>query len=977
ATNVAETSVTIPGIRCVVDTGLARLAMYNPRSRTQGLPVLPISQASADQRAGRCGRTGPGVCVRLYAEDDYLGRPRYTPPEILRANLAEVILKMLAWRFGDIRTFPFLNPPSPAAVKDGYAVLLELGAVDRHHRITELGRLMARFPLDPRISRMLIQAQKEGALRDVAVLCAALSIQDPRERPFEHQEQADQVHARFRDRRSDFLTLLNIWRSYRRKTIEGASQSQLRAFCREHYLSFRRMREWAQVADEIQSILDELGMTKAAPDEGAPAASYEAIHRSVASGYLSHVALKKEKNIYEGARGRRMMLFPGSSLFNKGGDWIVAAEIVQTSRLFARMAANIEPQWLEDLGSHLIKSHVSSPHWERKRGRVVAYEKVTLYGLPIVEKRPVDFARYDPAEARRIFIRSALVEGDLPKSYGFHEHNRKLREELENVEDKLRRRGILIDDEDIFAFYDQRIPDLADIRSFDKWLKDQGGDGILRMKAEDFVKGGPDPASLGGFPDFLDLGEFRLPLRYAFSPGEEQDGVTVTVPIHVLPRLEPHSFEWLVSGLLEEKILLLLKALPKNLRRHAAPVSETARKVFSRLIHGKGDFYAALTQAVHDVCTLNVPVSSWPRESLPDHLKMRFEVVDEEGTVLHAGRDLRDLQHKAVGLHRDAAWERARRRWERTGLTSWDFGPLPEKIELGRDAYGLMRYAYPGLQAEGAAVSVRLFADAASARLATRDGLLVLYQWAFAPILKGLRKEWVLSPRRLSADGPSDAVPPGALHFLGDIREAEKQAHVYILRELFDLHDPQAPDEDKYRRTIRELPAELGLRARELWAQLKAVLQARYEVSGILEKYRHKSAADPAALERLQAVEEELVRLVPPDFLTRYRSAVMAELPRYLKGLALRAERAYVAPEKDRQKWAEVAPFAARYEKAREKLPKEAPQGIQDFLDEMRWMLEEYKLSLFAPEVKTRFPISARRLEKKWAEYEALLGQTT
>ncbi len=976
ATNVAETSVTIPGIRFVVDTGLARLAMYNPRSRTQGLPVVPISRASADQRAGRCGRTGPGVCVRLYSEEDYFSRPQYTPPEILRSNLAEVILKMLAWRFGDVRTFPFLDPPSPAAVKDGFAVLMELGAVDRHHRVTELGRLMARFPLDPRMARMLIQAEKEGALEEMVILCAALSIQDPRERPFESPEQADQIHARFRDRRSDFLTLLNIWRAYRRKREEGASQNQLRTFCRDHYLSFRRMREWAQVVDEIRSILVDLGMIGTGADKDAPAASYEAIHRSVASGYLSHVALKKEKNIYVGSRGRQMMLFPGSSLFNKGGDWIVAAEIVQTSRLFARMAANIEPQWLEDLGRHVIKSHVSSPHWERKRGRVVAYEKITLYGLPIVEKRPVDFARCDPAEARRIFIRSALVEGDLPKPYGFYEHNRKLREELENVEDKVRRRGILIDDEDIFAFYDRRVPDLADIRSFDKWLKDQGNDNLLRMKEEDFLRGGPDAAILNGFPDYLDLGEFRLPLRYAFCPGQEQDGVTVTVPIHVLTRLEPQAFEWLVPGLLEEKILRLLKGLPKNLRRHAAPLSDTAQKIFARLVHGKGDFSAALSQAVHDMCGLSVPASSWPHDALPDHLKMRFEIVDEQGTVLHTGRDLRELQEKAVGTHQDTAWEKARRRWERTEVTAWDFGSLPEKIELGRDAYGVMRYAYPGLQAEGETVAVRLFADAPSAWEATRDGLLVLYQWAFAPVLKGLRKEWVLSPSRRGGNLRSGALPVGALHFLGDIREAEKQAHVYMLRELFDLHDPQPPDEEKYRRTIRELPPHLHTRARSLWAEILAVLEARYEVSCTLQKYGRKSAADPAALERLRAVEQELVRLVPPTFFRRYRSAVMRELPRYLRGLALRAERAYVSPEKDRQKWAEVAPFVARYEKARESVPKDAPREVLDFLDEMHWLLEEYKLSLFAPEVKTRWPISARRLEKKWAEYDALIGRT-
>ncbi len=467
-----------------------------------------------------------------------------------------------------------------------------------------------------------------------------------------------------------------------------------------------------------------------------------------------------------------------------------------------------------------------------------------------------------------------------------------------------------------------------------------------------------------------------MPLRYTFSPGEEQDGVTVTVPIHVLTRLEANAFEWLVPGLLEEKILLLLKGLPKNVRRQAAPLSETAREIFSRLIHGKGDFYTALSQAALDVCGLHVPVASWPREGLPVHLKMRFEIVDEEGTVLHTGRDLRELQQKAVGIHRDAAWEKARRRWERSGFTSWDFGPLPEKIELGRDAYGVMRYAYLGLQAEGAAVSVRLFADAPSAREATRDGLLVLYQWAFAPILKGLRKEWTLSPSRRAGGGPSDALPMGAVHFLGDLREAEKQAQIYMLRELFDLHDPQPPDEEKYRRTIRELPPHLGARARQLWAELKAVLDARYEMSLALEKYRRKSAANPGALERLQAVEEELVRLVPPDFLTKYRSAVMRELPRYLRGLARRAERAYVAPEKDRQKWSEVATFVARYAKARENLSREAPKAALDFLDEMRWMLEEYKLSLFAPEVKTRLPISAQRLEKKWAEYEALIGQT-
>ncbi|WP_170161503.1 ATP-dependent RNA helicase HrpA [Desulfosoma caldarium] len=973
ATNVAETSVTIPGIRCVVDTGLARLSMYNPRSRTQGLPVVPISQASADQRAGRCGRTGPGVCVRLYAEEDYASRPKYTPPEILRSNLAEVILKMLAWRFGDVRSFPFITPPSEAAIKDGFAVLRELGAVDRHHRLTDLGRLMARFPLDPRMARMLLQAQREGALKEVTVLCAALSIQDPRERPFEHQEQADQIHARFRDRRSDFLTLLNIWKAYQQKRREGASQSQLRTFCRESFLSYRRMREWTQVVEEIQAILEDVGFGKG-PGDGRAPASYEAIHRSVACGYLSHVAVKKEKNTYIGARGRQMMLFPGSSLFNKGGDWIVAAEIVQTSRLFARMAATIEPAWLEELGRHLIKSHVSSPHWEKKRGRVVAFERVTLYGLPIVEKRPVDYARYDAEEARRIFIRSALVEGDVPKSYGFYEHNEKLRESLENVEDKLRRRGMLIDQDNIFSFYDQRVPLLSDIRSFEKWLKTQGGDEILRMKEEDLIRKGSSPGGLADYPDALDLKEYSLPLRYSFCPGQEADGVTVTVPIHILTRLRPDDFEWLVPGFLEEKIFFLLKNLPKTLRRQLAPVSETARKVLLQLSWGQGDFYDALGQAVLDVTGLHVPRSLWPREALADHLRMRFEVVDEDGSVLRAGRDLAQLQQSSPQVHHDAVWDKARRRWERSGLTSWDFGPLPQEIELGRDAYGVMRCAYPGLQAEGTTVSVRLFADAPSAQEATRDGLLVLYQHAFAPLLKSLRKEWVLAPGRTHSDSTQAPLSLKALHFLGHLGEAQKQAHLYMLRELFDLHDPQPLDEEKYRQTIQDLPAQLGYRSRQLWSEILAVLHARAEVIETLDKFRSKQTTTAMTLERLHAVEKELIELVPADFLRRYRSAVMRELPRYLRGLALRAERAFVAPEKDRQKWAEVAPFVARYQSAHQNLAPEAPAQVREFLDAMRWMIEEYKLSVFAPEVKRPYVVSAERLEKKWAEYEALIG---
>ncbi len=971
ATNVAETSVTIPGIRYVVDTGLARLSMYNPRSRTQGLPVLPVSRASADQRKGRCGRVGPGICIRLYSEEDYLSRPAFTPPEIQRSNLAEVILRMLAGRLGDVRTFPFLDPPSPSAVNDGYAVLRELGAVDDRKRLTSLGRIMARFPLDPRLSRMLIQARKEGALDEMIIISAALSIQDPRERPMEQENLADQAHARFKDRRSDFLTLLNIWKAYQQRWKETGSRNQLRKFCREHFLSYRRMREWVDVVHEIRGILKEIGDFPVPEEEGTAPASYEAIHRCVLSGYLSHVALKKEKNIYRGTKGRQLMIFPGSSVFNKGGDWIVAAEIVQTSRLFARIVANVDPEWIEDLGKHLLKFHVFDPHWERRRGQVVAYEKATLYGLPVVEPRKVNYARYDEARAREIFIRSALVEEDLPKSYGFLEHNRKLRKDLETVEDKLRRREILVDDEAIFRFYDHRLPEITDLRSFERWLRESGNEESLKMKEDDLLRSGPDWAALNEFPDVWPVGETNLPLSYAFCPGEEEDGVTVTVPIHVLPRLDPEPFQWLVPGLLHDKVLHLLRTLPKPFRRRLVPIPDTARKVLERLRFGEGNFYEALSRAVEDATGTRVPVSQWDRDGLPDHLKMRFRVVDAEGSVIQTGRDLAMLQASAVGSHEDRVWTEARRRWERSGLTSWDFGRLPEKIPLGRDAYGVMRYAYPALRAEGTTVAVRLMTDPGKAMETTRDGLLVLYQWAFAPVLKSLKKDWVFPvPGRARPGMPR--LSPAAVHFMGDLQKAEKQLRLYLLRELFDLHEPQLPDEEKYRRTIRELPKQLGVLSKTRWEEVMEVVRVRYEVISLIGKFRSKSGKNRAALERLAAVEEDVNRLVPPDFLQKYRSHRMKDLPRYLKGAQVRAERAYVFPEKDAQKWAEIEPFWSRYREAAEEARAEASPKFLCFLDEFRWMLEEYKLSVFAPEIKTRFPVSAKRLEAKWSELQML-----
>lgn len=958
ATNVAETSITIPGIRYVVDTGLARLSQYNPRTRTEGLPVVSISRASADQRKGRCGRVGPGICIRLYAEEDYQARPAFTPPEIQRSNLAEVILRMLAMNLGDVRDFPFLDPPAPQAVKDGFAVLRELGAIDDRERLTPMGRLMARFPLDPRLSRMLLQAREEGALRPMIVLCAALSVQDPRERPAEKEAQADQAHAAFRDRRSDFVTLLNIWRACEDQWRQAPSQGALRRFCKDNFLSYRRVREWRDVHDEIVEILKEIRGFRL--QDEPPGVSYEAVHRAVTSGFLSNIAVKKEKNLYLGTKGRKVMLFPGSGLFNRGGEWIVAAELVQTSRLFARTAAQVQPEWIEEFGKHLCRSSYEEPHWEKRRGQVVALERVTLYGLVIVNGRRVNYGRIRPKEAREIFIRSGLVEGEMPGKYGFLEHNRKLIQRIRDMEDRIRRRELLVDDEALYAFYDARLPEIADIRSFNRWLKDQGGDEVLRMSEDDLLRFRPESETLEQFPGSLDFEDMRLPLRYSFSPGDESDGVTVTVPLHLLSRLRPEPFEWVVPGLISEKVTALLRSLPKSVRRRLVPIPETVEKVLERLPFRRGDFYAELSRCLEEVSRVAVSVNEWDREGLPAHLKMRFLVVDADGKALGSGRDLETVQELAGKRHEDRAWTEARKRWERDGITTWDFGPLPQTIELGKDAYGVMRCAYPGFVAEGRTVAVRLFDDPEKAKGATRDGLLVLYQLAFAPLLKSLRKDWVF---------PKDMA--FVVRFMGDMKEADRRLQIYLLREIFELHDPQPPDEARFRAKILEPKDDLGRLAEQRRGEVLEVVRERYEVQRVLSGFNAKAQGNDAALERLKAVREELERLVPGDFLEHMRSSELRELPRYLKGLRIRAERAYVAPEKDRSKAARIEPFLEALSRAEAGGEAKTVQA-RAFLDEYRLLLEEFKISLFAPEIKTRFPVSAQRLEKKWRQWERI-----
>lgn len=983
ATNVAETSITIPRIKYVIDTGLARIANYNARSRTRSLPVVPISQASADQRKGRCGRVVAGICIRLYSEEDYLGRPLYTPPEIQRSNLAEVILRMLSLRLGKIQDFPFLDPPSPAAIKDGFAVLRELGAVDEHHRLTGIGKTMARLPLDPRISRMLIEARRENALCELTILAAALSIQDPRERPLEQEAQADSAHAVFRDRRSDFVSLLKMWHAcWTEDSVSTSpaqpeltamngtngnngrkqakrSLTQARKFCRDHFLSFRRMREWRDIFEELHSILDEIGDFV----ENTSPAGYEAIHRSILSGYLSQFALRKEKNIYTAARNRQAMIFPGSGMFNRGGQWIVASELVQTSRLFARTTANIEPEWLEELGKHLCKYSWSEPHWEKKRGQVAAFEKATLYGITVADRRKVDYGRINPAEARDIFIRSALVEGELPGIHGFLDHNKNLVSKIEELESRARRKDLLVDEEALFRFYGERVGQFSDIRSFDRFIRDKGGDDFLKMTEKDLLQAEPDFDELEQFPDTFDANGLHLPLTYRFQPGEEPDGVTVTVPVHALATLDQSPFEWLVPGMLAEKILVLMKGLPKSIRKNFVPVSDAARAVWRILPFGRGEFYSELARKIFELTGIRVSPEHWNINELPDHLRMRFEVIGPDGNVLGAGRELNDLRPRTMTRHDDSLWQEARGKWERDNLSCKNFEELPESVEIGADALGLPRVAWPGLAEEGESVAVRLFDDPRKARESTRSGLMRLYLQVFGPELKQFRKDWTF-PERFAAK----------VFFMGNPREASARLYDYILRDIFELHSPQAPDRSRFLSNVERVKGRIGILGGEIFSRVSEVVAERHETCSAIERYRRMARGNGAVLERLSRIADEVVSLVPPDFLAHGGGRHFPLLTRYLKALRIRSERAYASPEKDKAKELQIEPIQLLFGEMESSMFPGFGEKADAFQEEVGRMIEEFKISLFAPEIKTLFPISAKRIEKKiqeWAKWKA------
>ncbi|UCD88450.1 MAG: ATP-dependent RNA helicase HrpA, partial [Desulfobacterales bacterium] len=661
ATNIAETSITIPGIKYVIDTGLARISRYNPKSRTTSLPVTNISKSSADQRKGRCGRIENGVCIRLYSEDDFNARPPFTAPEILRSNLAEVILKMIALKLGEISDFPFIDKPVSKSVNDGFDLLFELGAIvsipdkkksrsKSRFSLTTKGSIMAKMPIDPRLSRMLIQAQSQGCLKYMAIIASALSIQDPRERPVERAREADQIHQTFHDPSSDFISLLNIWEHYRQTWRKQKTTGRMKKFCKTHHLSFRRMREWRDIHTQISEILKEYGLrdnkAKVSNDgalSGTPSTAdsplYAAIHKSILSGFLSNIAMKKGKNIYQAAKGKEVMIFPGSALFNRASSWIVSAEMIETSRLFARTCANINSEWLEAAGKDFCKYTYLEPHWERNRGEVVASEQVSLFGLIIIPQRSVSYGRINPDEASEIFIQRALVQGDVKKKFGFMTHNQHLMDNITGMEDRIRRRDILVSEAELYAFYRKRLHGCHDVKTLSQMIKQKGSDGFLKMQQDDILRYYPDEKELSLYPDTIKVSGQRFDCAYRFEPGKTADGVTIKIPSSFAPIVPEESLDWLVPGLLKEKISALIKGLPKKFRKQLVPVSKTVDVIIDEMPSTQSALITTLGEFIYHRFGIDIPASTWPDEMLPDHLKMRVSITDSKGKELFTSRD--------------------------------------------------------------------------------------------------------------------------------------------------------------------------------------------------------------------------------------------------------------------------------------------------------------------------------------------------
>ncbi|RPJ17225.1 MAG: ATP-dependent RNA helicase HrpA [Desulfobacteraceae bacterium] len=974
ATNIAETSITIPGIKYVVDTGLARISHYTPRSRSTALPVVKVSRSSADQRKGRCGRVENGICIRLYPREDYESRLLYTLPEILRSNLAEVILRMISLDLGDISDFPFIDAPPPRSIRDGYEILLELGAIERLNgdkagfSLTRNGKLMASLPVDPRISRMLIEAGRRGCLEEMTVLAAALSCQDPRERPADKADEADRAHRIFMDAQSDFITLLNIWKRFI-EALKGVKiTAGIKKFCRANFLSFRRMKEWRDIYLQLNEILDENGMKSIKAEAGTAESTkyipggfsllYAAIHKSILSGFLSNIAVKKEKNLLSGTREKTVAVFPGSGLFKNPGTWIVAAEMIETSRLYARTAANIESSWIEEIGKKQCRYSYCDPHWERARGEVVALEQVSLYGLIIVSERHVSYGKINPEDASNIFIRLALVDGDVRVPFGFMEHNKNLKNEILDLENRIRRRDIFAGDDAIFEFYRNKLPVIYDLRTLSRHIKNAGGDQFLRMKKEDFSRYLPDEDEISLYPDNLKFGGNPFECLYAFDPGKPEDGVTIRIPSENTRDVSHEATEWLVPGLLKEKITALVKGLPKEYRKKLVPVSGAVDEIMDKMPKGKRSLKTALSGFINKNFGVDIPASAWPDDTLPEHLRMRISVTDKDGKEICSGRDKAILIKDYSEPEDNGLFESARKKHEIKGITKWNFGDIPEKIAI-KGGDNRDRIYFPGLHADEGCVNLKIFESEAESITSHREGIVALFSIVFEKDLKSLKKLLIL---------PKDN--GGCSTFFG----GDKRFGSLLVKSLLnDILNTDIRTKETFDSQTLIVMRSIYERGRKKIEKIMPVLKACHEAEEIFSSLKKRSVSNREASDLISRLKQELYKLIPENFMELYDEERFPDLQRYTRALSARAKRGVIDPEKEKARSAGLQVHTARLDKQVKSLSQLASGEKKKAVEEFFWLIEEYKVSLFAQELKTNVPVSAKRLEKKYQEIERMV----
>ncbi|MEE4544730.1 ATP-dependent RNA helicase HrpA [Streptomyces sp. V4-01] len=966
ATNVAETSLTVPGIRYVIDPGTARISRYSHRTKVQRLPIERISQASANQRKGRCGRTSDGICIRLYDEDDFLSRPEFTDPEILRTNLASVILQMTAAGLGDIARFPFIDPPDSRNIKDGVQLLEELGALDPQQsdpgkRLTQTGRKLSQLPVDPRLARMVLEADRNGCVREVMVIAAALSIQDPRERPSDKQQQADQQHARFRDPTSDFLAFLNLW-GYVRERQKELSSSAFRRMCRSEFLNYLRIREWQDIYSQLRTVARQLGIDTGdhqPRDAGAAedAVDPQLVHVSLLAGLLSHLGLKDtEKNEYLGARSAKFAVFPGSALFKKPPRWIMSAELVETSRLWARVNARIEPEWVEPLAQHLVKRTYSEPHWEKDQAAVMAYERVTLYGVPLVAQRKVNFGRIDPEVSRELFIRNALVEGDWRTHHQFFHDNRKLLGEVEELEHRARRRDILVDDETLYDFYDGRLPEhVVSGAHFDSWWKHRRREEpeLLNFEHSMLINENAEAVSKADYPDSWRQGALKFRVTYQFEPGADADGVTVHIPLQVLNQVSADGFDWQIPGLREEVVTELIRSLPKPVRRHYVPAPNYAKAFLGVAVAGPDPLPAVLARELRRMVGVPVSAEDFDLAKVPDHLKITFRVVDERRRKIAEDKDLEALRLRLKPKTREAitrAFEQVSDPAlasveQRTGLKDWTVGTLPRTFEARRSGQPVK--AYPALVDEGASVAVRLFDTEAEQGEA---------MW------RGTRRLILLNvpvnPAKFAADRLSNQQKLAlSRNPHGSVQALFEDCATAAADRLIAAHGGPAWDEAGYRRLYEAVRADLvELTARGV-QQVQQVLAAWQSC-----ERRLKDTASLALVANLQDVKEQLSALVHAGFVTEAGLKRLPDLMRYLVAVDRRLQQMPTGVQRDATRMEKVHEIQQEYAELLAAQPpgRPVPAAVRD----IRWMIEELRVSYFAHALGTAFPVSDKRVFK-------------